>query len=68
MARRSSLWLLNDNRGFDNASSSRAVTYLDPEVRVSHIPGLTDKSSSPTNGIPACSFFVPESEPFLVFN
>jgi len=62
------LWLLNDDRGFDNASSSRAVTYLDPEVRVSDIPGLTDKSSSPTNSIPACGFFVREPEPFLVFD
>jgi hypothetical protein len=42
--------------------------HLDPEARVSGILDLTDKSSSPTNGIPACSFFVPEPEPFLVFD
>jgi hypothetical protein len=62
------LRLLNNNRGFDNASGSRAITHLDPEVGIGDIPGLTDKSSSPTNGIPACGFFVPEPEPLLVFN
>jgi hypothetical protein len=38
------------------------------DLRVSGILNSADKSRSPTNGIPACGFFVHEPEPFMIFD